>query len=884
MKSIIRRFVGRLWNVLRPGRGESELTREISAHLALLQDDYERRGMSPEEAYRAARIAIGGVERTKELHRDARAFIWLTDARQDVAHSARLLRRSPLFTLTAALSVAIGIGANAAIFTVANALLFRPAEGIADPRTLVDVGLRRGDGGLNPMPYSTYLEIRRRATMLSGVFAQHLFPRVMSMDASTESSAEPVFGHHVTTDFFTALGARAAAGRVFGAGDRDGRQAAPVAVLNHGFWVRRFNQNPNVIGQVIRINGRPYTVLGVAAPGFQGTGVSGADVWLPLSDQEGAGSVLAGGRLAGGASAAQAAAELAAIGASLVRDPSTVRQPQPLHVLPSSRAGGNRNLVIGFAGFLTAIVSLVLAVACANVAAIMLARSTARRKEIALRTALGAGRGRLVRQLLTETVVVFCLGGALGLAVARGMLLLVPLLPALPFPVSVPVSLDLRVVVFTAALSLVAALASGLAPAFKGSKADPVTALKEDSSSSLGGSRLRSAFVVGQIALSLLLMVLAGLFVRALRYAGASDPGFDPHGVEIASLDLSMAAYTDSTRLPFWRDVIDGVRQLPEVEAASLARVPPGGFEGIGLGTVTAGGTPSSAEPFAASWNIVDSGYFSTLRIPLIAGRDFSDGDVAGAQLVAIVGEEIARRFWPERNAVGEYLDVPNPTGGSGRRSVLIVGIVRDVKSSSLIDSLADSYVYLPLEQNESAVMTTGMAIVARSRNGRRIATQVGALVRQLNPNLPIVRSETLEDSVALGLAPQRLFATVTGSFGVLGLLLAAVGIYGVTAYAVARRSREFGIRMALGAQRHDIVTMVLRQGLLLTGAGAAIGLVLAAGASHVLATFLYGLPVLDVPAFLGTAIVFALVGLTACYIPARRAIHVDPLRTLRYD
>jgi putative ABC transport system permease protein len=342
-------------------------------------------------------------------------------------------------------------------------------------------------------------------------------------------------------------------------------------------------------------------------------------------------------------------------------------------------------------------------------------------------------------------------------------------------------------------------------------------------------------------------------------------------------------------RLPFWRDVIHGVRQLPGVEAATLARVPPGGFEGIGLGNIAAAGRSSPGEPFVPAWNIVDSGYFATLRIPLVAGRDFSDGDVAGSQVVAIVGEGIARQFWPGKNAVGEYLEVTllGPKGSSSTRSVLIIGIASDVKSSSLIDGLAGSYVYMALQQSDTplmSLMTMQMTIVVRSGQGQRINADLGALVRRLNPNLVIVRSETVEDSLALGLAPQRLLTTVTGSLGLVGLLLATVGIYGVTAYSVARRSRELGIRVALGAQRRDLVGMVLRQGLRLTALGAVIGLVLAAGASQVLSVFLYGLPPLHVPTFLGTAIVFVFVGLAACYIPARRAINVDPLRSLRYE
>jgi ABC-type antimicrobial peptide transport system permease subunit len=317
-------------------------------------------------------------------------------------------------------------------------------------------------------------------------------------------------------------------------------------------------------------------------------------------------------------------------------------------------------------------------------------------------------------------------------------------------------------------------------------------------------------------------------------------------------------------------------------------RVPPGGFEGVGLGSIAAADAPPATEPFVPAWNIVDAGYFATLRIPLVAGRDFSDTDVAGAPAVAIVGEDLARRFFAGRNAVGEQLAVKMYTrNGPATRSVRIVGVARDVKSTSLIDGLAGSYVYLPLRQDNAplmSMMTTQMSILARSRHGGRINGELGSLVRTMNPNLPIVRSETVKDSIALGLAPQQLLTTLTGSLGMLGLLLASVGIYGVTAYSVARRRRELGIRIALGAQRRNLLGMVLQQGLFLTGLGSIVGLALAAGASQVLSVFFYGLPALHLPTFVGTGILFVLVGVIACYLPARRALSIDPLATLRYE
>ena len=419
----MRRFVGRLLSFLRLTRWEDDLSREIDAHLALLQEEYEARGMSRDAARRAARVSLGGVEQAKVLHRDARSFVWLEDVRQDLAHGVRLLRRSPLFTLTAALSLAIGIGANTAVFAVANSLLFRPPVGVTGPDTLVDIGTSRGDGGLNPLPYATYLEIVRNTTTLSGVFAQDLFPHVMSLVSWEAATAERTVGQAVTRNFFSVLGARPAVGRLFSDGDDE---SGDVAVLDHEFWVRRFSRDPAVVGRVFRVNGRTRTVVGVASEGFQGTGLQTRDIWLSVSADK-QGSVLAGGRLRPGGSVDHAAVEIGAIGDSVARAPGPSQNHQRLTALPYTRAGANRNLVAGFAAAVMILVSLVLAVACANLAGVVLARSTARKREMALCTALGAGRGRLVRQLLTETMMLFALGAAFGLMLARGIIFLAPL-------------------------------------------------------------------------------------------------------------------------------------------------------------------------------------------------------------------------------------------------------------------------------------------------------------------------------------------------------------------------------------------------------------------------------------------------------------------------
>ncbi len=882
----MRRFLERLLNLLRIRRPDHDLARELDAHLALLQDAYEARGLSPDAARRAARVALGNVDHVKALHRDERSFRWIEDAWQDAALGVRLLRRSPVFTATAALSLAIGIGANTAIFTVANALLFRPPAGITDPSELIVIGTARGDGGVNPLNHALYLEIARRTTSLTSVFAEEMFPHVMGMARSGTQIAEPIHGRYVSANFFSALGASPSRGRVFA----DGDEAA--AVLDYAYWRRRFNSDDAIVGQMLRLNGRPVTIVGVAAPDFQGTGIQKCDVWLAIgSGVPSAGSLLAGGRVRPGVSFDTAFAELTTIGEAINRDQgSAVERTRRLGALAFSRAGENRNIVRGFAAALMVLVSLVLAVACANVAGIMLTRSSARAREIALRAALGAGRGRLARQLLTETIVLFLFSSLLGVGLARVLTHVAMLmLPALPTSIVVPLAMDWRVLLFALSLSISAAVGFGVLPALRGSNVALGSSLKDGVRSSSGRSRLRSAFVVGQIACSVLLVVLGASFVRVLRHAGAADPGFDSRGVDIATLDLSVTGEPKAGTAAFWRTVIDRVRQTPAVERASLARVPPGGFEGIGLGGVAPGDQPGTTDMFSPAWNIVDTGYFATLRIPIVAGRDFAPSDTNGAQPVVIVSETLARRFWPGQPAIGKplRLAVFNARDQHAETRVsTVVGVAGDIRSSSLIDGLAEPYVYLPLAQSDAVGrdMTTQMSIVARRRGDASLAAAMAIAVQDVDQRLVLARTESLVDSIALGLAPQRILATIGGVMGLVALLLASMGIYGVTAYTVALRRREFAIRLALGSPRARVVQMVFRQSTWLVAVGLGIGLAVAIGVGQVLSVFLYGLPAAHLPTLLGTVTLFLTVGATASVVPAGQAVREGWRRALQED
>jgi putative ABC transport system permease protein len=812
---------------------------------------------------------------------------------QDLRYAVRTLGRNPVFALTAAASLAVGIGANTTIFTIARAMLFKAPSGVTDSGRLVYIGRSRNGQGFDTNSYPNFLDIRSRSTVFTDVYADRIEPQAVSL--GIEGGAERVFGEVVTTNYFSVLGARPVLGRLFAPSDGDEPGTTPFVVLSHRFWTRRFNADASVVGQTVRVNGEPFTVIGVAPEGFQGTTILGADLWVPtnmiatvnlardagiLRRREGVWLHL-GARLKPGFSLRQAEAELAAIARSLEQDFPDANRGWGLRVVPLSPVPGSPTVVVAFVEILMGTVALVLAIACANVAGVLLARAASRHREIAVRLAIGAGRARIIRQLLVETVVLFAVGAAAAFAIARGTL--ASLLPTLPLPVDVSLPIDGRVVAFTLALSLAAAILSGLAPALQASHADILSGLKVDGAAGRGKVRLRSAFVIAQVALSVVLVVGAGLFVRALGRAAAIDPGFDRRGVELAALDLSLRAYSESTGTAFGRDVMERVRSLPAVQAATLVRVVPLGGSRVNLGGLRVPGRmPPNGQPFFdADWNIVEPGYFPTMRNVLLAGRDFTASDRAGAPRVAIINETGAGRLFPGQDPVGRV--VYQQTGSRGAdaadQPLTIVGVARDAKSQSLAEP-PRAFVFVPFQQQYAPRMT----IAARSVNGQRLAAELRGVVASIDATLPIVASQTLEDYTSLGLVPQRVAASVSGSLGIVGLLLAALGVYGVTAYLVTTRTREIGIRVALGARPRDVIRMIVGQGLRLTLIGAAIGIVLAIGAGEAIASLLIGVGPRDVLTFSSVIVLFVLIGVAACYVPARRALRINANEALRYE
>ena len=885
------RLFSLLRNLFRRDRLERELDDEMRAMLDVLVADHVRTGMTPREARRAAGIALA-IESTKTQVRETRRGAALESCLRDGRHALRLLWANPVFTAIAAVSVAIGIGTETSVFTIANALLRFAPPGVADPARLVDIGQALDlPVGMNPASYPDYLDIRRRTTTLDHVYAHPLFP--VTVNLATKDGAEDVLGDVVTTNYFAALGAHAAAGRVFSPDESDQPGASPVAVLSHRYWTRRFGASREIVGQTVRVNRYPVTVVGVAPEGFHGNTVIGVDLWVPMSvatfvsratpetlEARNGGWVVLGARLKPGVSVAQASQDLDGIDRALRTEYPDKRYGRGLRLLSASPLADKSPLAAAAVLLLAAIASIVLTIACANIAGLLLIRGAGRRREMAMRLAIGAGRGRLVRQLLTETAVLFVLGAAGGVALARLLsTLAVSVLSTLPIAIHLSVAIDWRALLFAGGLALVAALVAGLTPALHASKVDVSTVLKDEAQGSSPRFRARLVFVVAQLALSFLLIAVGGLFARALSQASSASSGFDSRDVEVGSIDTTAGGFTNVTGLLFARDAVTRVRELPGVAAVSIARVLPYANEGFGFGLSLPGAVPAPGQPSdsGGSGNIVEPGYFNAMRIPFVAGRDFTDQDAAGTPLVAIVDDVAARRFWPGGDPIGQRI-VMNGAGETG--TVLqVIGVVREVPYRSLSFGSVP-FVYLPLRQHYSPQM----ALIVRATSGSRVGESVRKAVATMNPQTPAIAMRPLDEIIATNLLPQRLVAVVAGGLGIGGILLAAIGIYGVTAYSVTQRTREMAIRAALGAGRGQLVRLVLWQGVWLTSVGLVVGVILAGIAGQVLSLLLVGVSPIDPLTFLVSIVLCGSVSLAACYVPVHRALRVAAAQALRAE
>ncbi|HSK18917.1 MAG TPA: ABC transporter permease [Longimicrobiales bacterium] len=802
---------------------------------------------------------------------------------QDARHAVRGFARGPVFALTAILSLAIGVGATTAIFSLVNALLLSPPPGIGEPDRLVSVGRTNDGSGFDNMSYPNYVDYRGGTRTLSGLAAMQYSPRALSL--AGPDGGEAVEGSIVSGNFFDVLQVRPALGRFFLAEEDRTPRSHPVVVLSHSFWRDRFESDSSIIGRGIVLNGSSFTVVGVAAEGFRGPVVLAPDLWAPvmaaplLGMQDGMLTgrrnvwLMAIGRLAPDAGVTQAQAELSTIASRLAQSYPESNLTQGVAVMPMSLFPGDfQGVVNAFMFFLFALSGLVLLVAGTNVAGMLLARAAARRREIAVRLAIGASRGRLLRQLLTESVLLFLIAGALGVLLARWLLTgLMALVPRLPMQLAIDPQIDVRALSFALAVSLVAGILAGLAPALQSTRPSLVPGLRGEGNGSR--LRLRSGLLVAQMAFSMLLLVVGGLFGRALVQARSIDPGFDPRGVQIATLDFRLTNHDSTSGRQFADALLERTRTIPGVQMAALARMIPLDGGSFGLGGIAVAGRESMREDgrWEADWNIVTPDYFDVMRIPLVAGRSFSDADRTGAPDVAIINQTLANLIW-DGDAVGQ-------TFTNGERIVTVIGIARDAKYRTLGEP-ARGFIYVPLAQRYFAEMS----LLVRGEPGAALAAPIRNVVADLDPALPILVSETMEEHTAIGLFPQRIALVVAASLGLVALLLSVLGIYGVTAYGVARRTREIGIRLALGSPRERVLGLVLRQGMVLAGAGVGIGLLMTLGVARLLESLLFGVPGTDMVALGGAALLLVLAALVASWVPALRASRVDPAVALRSD
>jgi predicted permease len=807
---------------------------------------------------------------------------------QDLRFGLRMLRKNKAVTAVAVLSISLGIGANTAIFSLVDRLLARPMP-VEEPERLVTFNKANLQ---DKFTYSDYADYRDQNEVFDGLvcFAE------AALNLSERGQTERVHGLRVSGNYFSALRVMPALGRGFLLEEERAPDVHPVAMLSYRLWQSRFGADPAVVGREITLNGQGYTVVGVAPAEFTGT-IRGAapDIYTPIKPENSRNKywLLLMGRLKPGVSREQAQAAMNLLGPQIARHyprPDGSPRVEPPFLLEDGSQGHTYLLVkISFPlKMLMGIVALVLLIACANVANLLLARAAARRKEIAIRMAIGAGRGRLVRQLLTESLVLATLGGGLGLWMAGPIgKLLASFAPPVGRGFSTPLllegGLDARVLVFTFCLSLLAGIIFGLAPALGASRASLVTALKDGAGDGAGLRRFnpRKLLVVAQVALSFLVLIGAGLCVRSLQRLQAIDAGFDPARTLVMSLNLSLSGYDEARGQIFYQQLVERVTGLPGVESASLAQLTPLSDDLLTRRTAIEGYEPQPGEKMSFFYNVVGPRYFETLRTPLVSGRDFTPQDTAGAPQVVIINETLARRYFPNSDALGKrlifgaYRGSPIPL-----QHLEIVGVVKDSKYLDLTEQ-PGRMMFLPLAQSYRPEVRLH---VRTAQDPTAMAAAIRRETQKLDANLPVYNVKTLEEQKDRSLYAARLAATLLSVFGGLALLLASVGLYGVMAYVVGQRRREIGVRLALGARRRDVFGLVIKEGMALVAAGVALGLAGAIAGTRLLATFLYGVEPTDAATFIGVALLLAAVALLANYLPARRAAQTDPMQALRAE
>jgi putative ABC transport system permease protein len=878
-------FGARLWGLFRKRQSDHELEAELRAHLESLTEGNIRRGMNPKEAAHAARREFGGVEQTKELYRERRGLPLLETLFEDVRYALRMLRKSPGFAAVVVLTLALGIGANTAIFSVMEAVLLRPLP-FPHPEQLAmvweDVHLPHYQNDQDTPAPGNFADWKNRSTAFSGMAA------IGYRSWNLTGTGEPVGiqGEAFSADIFSVLETNPMLGRAF-TPEEDRPGAAHVALLGYGLWANRFAADPTITGRAIRLDEESYTVIGVMPQGFRFPD-SDDQLYVPLAlTQEQLANhdshflrVVA--RLKAGVALPQAQSEMEIVAQHLTTQypASNTGVGVRLISLEDQRAGNMRRPLLMLSG----VAGLLLLMVCANVANLLLARASVRGRELAIRSALGASRARVLRQLLVESLVLSFLGGVLGLAFAFwGINVLRGYAPAEQNLAEV--RLNTLVATFNLGVSLLAGLIFGLFPGFQSARGEVVGKLKEGGrdSASMGRVRTRGFLVVVEMALGVIVLIGAGLLLRSFVRLEQIPLGFQPHNVLTLRVILRGSRYSDlPERTAFCQQAVQRMRSLPGVRDVGAISFLPLTMQGRTTGIAVEGEPPPAPGqvPFA-DFRSVSPGYFATMGIPLLQGRDFSWDDAPQSLPVMIVSQTMARNFWPRGDAIGKRIKL----GGvnSGAPWVTVVGIVADVRQLELIGA-PRSAMYLPASQDAGTGDTLRDWVVRASGDPATLASAVRSAVWAIDPTLPISRMQTMESVRSSYLGPQQFNLTLVALFGALALILAGVGLYGVAAYCVAQRRREIGIRIAMGAQGNDVVRLVLGYGTKLAALGLAFGSLTALVLTRLVSTLLYGVSEHDPLTFAGVTLLLASVAVIASYIPARRAMRVDPLVALRYE
>ena len=909
-------------------RRERELRVEIHAHLAEATDEYVRQGMTPEEARHQALRRFGGVTQTVEAHRVQRRFTFFSTLRQDVHYAGRTLIRAPGFAIVAILTLAIGILGNTTIFSGVNALLYTPLPA-KQPEQIAQVLSGGGNGGgrgIVKHTYKRYTSFRDTNTSFAALAAIRDVTAPISDRAAAAGTATEVGvvrGEIASGNYFDMLGVRAANGRAFTPDDDRTPNSHPVVVISDRLWHTHFSADPQALGRVVYLNGYPFTVIGVAPASFTGTVFANeTDFWAPLMMQgqfgaapnwwsetrsrnvvvfsmrkfgspaakgpgQEVGDLRVLGRLKPDVGAGQAAAELTTIAAGLAQ--ANKLTPPRIDVVAElqARHQGGLEQVRRISTLALWASGLVWLIACGNVANLFLARATARRREIAIRLSLGAGRWRVVRQLLTESTALGLVAGALAVALTFWTANLLG--AAIPANVQLPITLDftpdLRVLGWGLVLSLATGLIFGLTPAWQAVRTDLVPSLKPGESGSSQGARrltLRNALVVAQLSISVVVLVAGGLFVRSLANAReAFSPGFATDRLVSMRLDPGLLGYKAPRIAAFYRDVVRQVKDVPRIESLSLVGSPPFGSYGSLGGPVTAEGTTPDPASAAIEVGIHVAGprFFHTMGFPIVAGRDFDERDAPDAAPVAILSSaEAVRLFGSDRNAIGKRVIPPEEFNSP---PLQVVGVFENGRKTAALEERA---LYTTFLQRPPGRAMTLVVKAASAGDLNWIAEAVRKSIQQTDPVMPIAEVRKGEDHAAPELGAVRLTAEVAMLLGLVALTLASLGLYGVISYAVSVRAREIGIRLALGAHSANVRALIIRQGMLLTTLGLAVGLIVALMATPVLQSMLIDLPATDPGTFAGVSALLIVIALLACYVPARRATRIDPIATLRAE